>query len=317
MKTKHFFVVNPTAGTRSAEQEILEKLKPFEEAHDITLYVTRSRNDASVYVRSVCQSHQGPLRFYACGGDGTLNEVVNGAYGHAHAAVGCYPCGSGDDYIKYYGGKAGFMDIAAQLDGTLTSVDLMRAGDRLAINMVHFGFDSKVALTMQKVRRHPMFGGRRAYYAGVLSAFFQPFASAIRVRVDNEALNKKTLLLCTIACGQYVGGSFRCAPRSDNGDGLLDVCLVKPVSRFRFIAMIASYTRGEHLDDPRFGDIMAYRRGCSVRIDMDAPFPVSLDGELITASNLQVDVLPGAIHFVVPKGAVPIGQGGLKKEAQG
>lgn len=303
MTTKHYFIVNPTAGTHSAEQEILDKLKSFEGAYDITLYVTRSPNDASLYVRSICESHQGPLRFYACGGDGTLNEVVNGAYGFTHAAVGCYPCGSGDDYIKYYGGKALFVDMQTQLEGTETPVDLMRIGDRLAINMVHFGFDSKVALTMRKLRRHPMFGGRKAYYAGVLSAFFQSFANACRVKVDGEALNERTLMLCTIACGQYVGGSFRCAPRSDNRDGLLDVCLVKHVGRLGFISMISAYTKGEHLDDPRFKRIMAYRRGRSVQLDMDKPFPILLDGELLNLSNVRVDVLPQAIRFVVPKGA--------------
>lgn len=303
MTTKHYFIVNPTAGTHSAEQEILDKLKPFEGVYDITLYLTRSPNDASLYVRSICESHQGPLRFYACGGDGTLNEVVNGAYGFTHAAVGCYPCGSGDDYIKYYGGKAMFVDMQTQLEGTETSVDLMQIGDRLAINMVHFGFDSKVALTMRKLRRHPMFGGRKAYYAGVLSAFFQPFANACRVMVDGEALNERTLMLCTIACGQYVGGSFRCAPRSDNRDGLLDVCLVKHVGRLGFISMISSYTKGEHLDNPRIKRILAYRRGRSVQLDMDKPFPILLDGELLNLSNVRVDVLPQAIRFVVPKGA--------------
>jgi len=311
---KHFFVVNPTAGTHSAEHEIVEKLKPFKGSYDITFYVTKSPGDASKYVKRVCESEHGPLRFYACGGDGTLNEVVNGAYGHAQAAVGCYPCGSGDDYIKYYGGKAVFVDIGTQLAGTETFVDLMRLNDRLAINMVHFGFDSKVALTMRKVRRHPLLGGRKAYYAGVLSAFFQPFANACRVQVDGEAINERTLLLCTIACGQYVGGSFRCAPRSDNQDGLLDVCLVKPISRPGFVSMIAAYTKGEHLDDPRFKSIMVYRRGSSVQIDMEKSFPILLDGELLTLASVQVDALPQAIRFVVPKGAVPIGQGGRNVE---
>lgn len=303
---RHVFVVNPTAGRRSALQEIREKLRPFEAGHDIEVHQTRGPGDATGYVRALCQGQTGPLRFYACGGDGTLNEVVNGARGFAHAAVGCYPCGSGNDFVKYYGGKPAFLDIEGQLAGHEEAVDLLQVNGRVAINMVHFGFDSLVAQTMHRVRRSPLIGGPNAYYTGVISAFFKPFANPCRVWVDDEPVNEGRLLLCTVACGQYVGGSFRCAPRSDNQDGLADVCLVNPISRLRFIGLIGAYTRGSHLDDPRLKDVLTYRRGRTLRVSSPRPFPVSMDGELIDLKDWRLTLLPGALRFVVPRGASPI-----------
>ena len=305
---KHVFIVNPTAGPRSAQQEVAEKLQPYQDKLDISMHVTRGPGDASGFVRAACQGHDGPIRFYACGGDGTLNEVVNGAYGFDHAAVGCYPCGSGNDYVKYYGDKAAFLDLARQFAGEEQAVDLMAVGSRYAINMVHFGFDSLVAQTMHRVRRRPLIGGSNAYYTGVLSAFFKPFANACQVWVDGEAINEDHLLLCTIACGQYVGGSFRSAPKSDNQDGLADICLVKPISRLRFLGLIDAYTHGTHLDDPRLRDALVYRRGRSIRAQMPAAFPVSMDGELVHLKDWELQLLPRALRFVVPQGAGPIAE---------
>lgn len=303
---KHIFVVNPKAGRQSAEPEIEQAIARLPGTLDAQMYVTQAPGDAVRYVRQMCSQSNESLRFYACGGDGTLNEVVNGAYGFDHAAVACYPSGSGNDFVKYYGGPASFLDIAAQLAGEETQVDLMRAGDRLAINMVHFGFDAKVARTMLKVRRTPLIGGNNAYYTGVVAALLQPMATACHVYADGELLTQGNLLLCTLACGQYVGGGFRCAPRSSNTDGLMEVCLAKPISRFRFVGLIGTYTKGTHLDDPAMRDIIVYRRARQVQLEADKPFTLLLDGELIEGRSITVDLLPRALRFVVPRGAAAI-----------
>lgn len=303
---KHVFVVNPKAGKQSAQQEISQAIARLPGELDTLMYLTQAPGDAVHFVRQMCGETAEPLRFYACGGDGTLNEVVNGAHGFDHASVACYPSGSGNDFIKYYGGPAPFLDLEAQLAGEEVQVDLMRADDRLAINMVHFGFDAKVARTMLKVRRTPLIGGNKAYYTGVVAALLQPLATACRVYADDQLLTDGDLLLCTLACGQYVGGSFRCAPRSSNTDGLMDVCLAKPLSRFRFVTLIGAYTKGTHLDDPAMQDIVVYRRARQVRLEAEPPFTLLLDGELVEGGSVVVDLLPRALRFVVPRGAAPI-----------
>jgi diacylglycerol kinase (ATP) len=128
--------------------------------------------------------------------------------------------------------------------------------------------------------------------------------NACRVRVDGELLNPDgNILLCTIANGQYVGGSFRCAPRSLDNDGLLEVCLVKPISVLTFVNLVKVYTEGTHLNDERFAKILEYRRGKKIEIDAPEGFIYSFDGELIRQNKFTVEVVPNAIRFAVPKGA--------------
>ena len=304
---KHIFIINPVAGKENHFETVQAALGRTKNI-DYELYQTRDVGDATTYIRERCTAEPNErFRFYACGGDGTLNEVVNGAVGFENAAVGCYPCGSGNDFVKYYGGKRVFYDLNSLLGAEEEYIDLIRVGDRYAINATHFGFDSCVANTMRNVRRKKVIGGSNAYTTGVVVGLFKAMKNRCRVTVDGELLNPNgTILLCTIANGQFVGGSFRCAPRSLNNDGMLEVCLVKPVSHVTFMRLIKYYTNGTHLDNPKFDKYLVYRRAKKVEIEAPEGFIYSLDGELIENPKFTVEVVPSAIRFAVPKGASPL-----------
>ncbi len=299
---KHFFVINPAAGRQNSYDSIQQRLESGEFPLEHEIYRTQGPTDATSFIRAYCEAHPEPVRFYACGGDGTLNEVVNGVVGYPQASVGCYPCGSGNDFVKYYGGSEPFLDLAAQAAAIEEPIDLIRVGKRYAINAAHFGFDSHVAKTMENVRRKKIIGGRNAYTTGVVSALLKGMKNECRVTVDGELLDPEgKILLCTICNGQYVGGSYRCAPRSLDNDGLLEVCLVRPISRVKFVTLIKYYTEGTHLDNPKFQKIIEYRRGAKIEVEAPEGFVYSFDGELISQNHFTVEAVPGAIRFAVPK----------------
>lgn len=299
---KHIFVINPAAGKENAFDKLCARLADGEFSLDYEVYRTQAPGDATSYIRALCAEHpEEDFRFYACGGDGTLNEVVSGAVGFANASVGCYPCGSGNDFVKYYGGADRFLDLSAQANAVEEKIDVIQVGDRYAINAVHFGFDSRVAETVERVRRKAIIGGSNAYRTGVIVGLLKGMKNKCRVTVDGELLNAAgTILLCTIANGQYVGGSYRCAPRSLDNDGLLEVCLVHPVSRLKFVSLVKYYTEGTHLDNPKFDKVLVYRRGREIEVEGPDGFAFSMDGELVYRNKFTVRVLPGALRFAVP-----------------
>ena len=218
---KHIFIYNPMAGKDStaAVAALKEKMKEYDGKLDYEFYDTKAAGDATVYVRKRCEETQEELRFYACGGDGTANEVLHGLVGCPNASMTCYPCGSGNDYVKYYGGAAKFLDIDALIAGTEKAVDIMKVDDRYALNVINFGFDTVVAETMIKVKHKKIIGGKHAYTTGIMKALLTAMKTKGEVFVDGEKLNEGKMLLCTVANGKYVGGSFCCAPRSVNDDG--------------------------------------------------------------------------------------------------
>lgn len=295
---KHIFIVNPAAGGEDSSREIAEKLHNIDTKTE--LYVTQAPRDATRYVRERCQTSGGEeLRFYACGGDGTLNEVVTGAVGTPTAAVGCYPCGSGNDFVRCFDGTD-FTDLGAQVGAPTRSIDVMRLGERCCVNTLNFGFEAEVCRTMADVRRKPIIGGHMAYTTGIVKSLATSRKNPCCISVDGAAWHEGDLLLAGVANGMYAGGGYRCAPRALPDDGWLEVMAIRPMSLARFAKMIGSYERGTHLDDPRLRDILSYRRGQRVTLESDRPFYIATDGELLQGSRFDIECLHSALNFIVP-----------------
>ena len=297
---KHIFVVNPAAGGRDATELIKSALKELD--IDYQIYCTKYPGDGTEFVKSLKDSQE-QYRVYACGGDGTFKEIASGAVGVDNISVSIFPCGSGNDYIKYYGKADDFKDVESLVNGVETLVDVMTVNGKYAFNFVHFGFDSACLKTMLKVRRKRLIGGKHAYTTGVAAALVSGMKHRCRVTVDGERLGTDKMLLCTVGNGKYVGGKYCCAPRSDNSDGLLEICHVNPVSRINFLRLIGAYEKGTHLSDDRFTKYINYRRGRTVEVEsvLGKDMHYSIDGELNFAPKFKVEILSKSLKFIVPE----------------
>ena len=314
---KHILVVNPAAGKKNALPTIMKEVERLREKYDIEIYETTGVGDATRFVRErIALGAEGPMRFYACGGDGTLKEVVSGAVGAENVSVSSYPCGSGNDFVKYYGGAQNFLSLEALFEGEEREIDLITDGKEYSINAANFGFDYAVCKTMERARRFPLLGGRRAYYVGIVKSLFTAMKNRVTVTADGEELAGKDgkYLLCTAANGTYIGGSYKCAPRSDNEDGLLELCYVRSISVFRFLKLIKYYKAGTHLDAPALAPYIIYRRVRTLSASSsDRGFGYALDGELHPSKSFTLSVVPRALRFAVPRAAAALI--GTRKEA--
>ena len=293
---KHIFVVNTYAGSASAKAQMERLLADFDAEYEI--YYTKGHKDATEYVKQRCSQGGGEtLRFYACGGDGTIKEVVDGVYGYDNAEISVVPLGSGNDFVKYYGGADSFLDLNKLKDAESAYIDLIRVNGEYCINVCNFGFDSYAANVMSEVRHKKIIGGKNAYTFGVLKAFLFGMKSNAEIYADGEKLIDGGFTLCTAANGQYIGGAYRCAPLSRNDDGILDICAVKPMSRLSVLRLIGSYKDGTHLDDPRFAKYIVYRRAKKLEVKGHQDIVVALDGELVQMRDFVCEVVPHAVKF--------------------
>ena len=299
MNVHHIFVINPTSGKGSDKQPLIDAVLARKDAYNVDYYLTTCPKDATRYVDEYCTQHPDEqIYFYACGGDGTLNEVASGVVGHANAAVSVYPCGSGNDYIKYYGDRDAFVDLDRLMQGTPTEVDIMQVGDRYALNACHFGFDSYVAAKIDEYRHTK----KNPYMSAVLYTLVHGMRNHAKVVCDGEPLIDGEFLICTICNGAYVGGGYKCAPYSNNHDGLLEVTKIKCIGRIGFLSRMGLYQSGEYLDSPRFAKYVEHVRAKEVAITVPEGFGVSLDGEVIYQTEILVNNIEKGIRFVVPKG---------------
>ena len=299
---KYIFVVNPAAGAGGSEEKLRAAIDELPEKNDCEIYLTKAVGDATEFVKATCAEHKGEqLRFIACGGDGTINEVFSGAVGAENVSVTCWPCGSGNDFVKVFGGAETFMNVAELIHAPEQKLDVLKVGDRYSINVTNFGFDTTVAITINKEREKTGHGNKNAYTKGVVIALLKSMKNECKVWADGELLNESgKALLCTVANGQYVGGSFKCAPRAKTDDGLMEVCLVDPISRLRFVKLLTPYTNGEHLDREDMQDVITYRRAKKVEVEAPAGFAYSLDGEIIYEDKFTIEIVEGALNLAVP-----------------
>lgn len=299
---KHIFIVNTIAGEKSCLDIIKKGITHCNEVIDYEIYTPHSAEDSINFIKKYLENHHNEeVRFYACGGDGTINKVATGIVGFPNASMTALPFGTGNDYVKYFGSANDFKDVCRLIHGEEKFVDIMKVNDKYALNSTHFGLDSVVAKAMNKLRRNIIFGKRRAYPFAVIWGFITGMRNKCIVYADGEQLNTNDILLCTVSNGKYVGGSYFNAPNSLNDDGLLEICLVKPVPRLKFIGLIKYYVAGTHINNIKFKDIVVYRQARNVRIEGPEGFCVSIDGEIYKSNHIEIENLEKKIRFVIPK----------------
>ena len=301
---KHVFVVNPCAGKQDSTTLVTQKVEAYASEHpdfDYQIYVTRAQGDATIWTRQWCADHPGKeVRFYACGGDGTLNEVVTGIIGFPDVQVTVHANGSGNDYIKYYDTFDAFSDITRLVEGVPHPVDVMKVNDRYSINVCNFDFDAMVCKVGNDVRRKPIIGGKHSYTTGIIRSIFTSRSNYVRMTVDGEPFYDGYMLLCTLGNGRYNGGNYMCAPLSKNDDGLIEINLFKRMSLVKFASLINEYSHGTHINRPDVQKLMQYRQGTVVEMASPDPFWLVIDGEMLHSNHYRVQNIKHALTFVSP-----------------
>ena len=307
---KHLIVVNGAAGsfTPSFEEEIN---KAFQ-GQDFEIYKTEGPRAVIPFLKNYLKKNEKEtVRVYACGGDGTIHEVANGLVGAKNAELAIYPMGTGNDFAKIYGGKEVLQNLPGLINGKAHPIDLSKISssslkeDLYSINVINFGFDAIVGAMGNYYKDHGLpeeavKKGMGPYdYALKHDAMKHGRFNDIEVIADGEKLNEKQLLLCTLAQGQFVGGKFKCAPKSDNTDGLIDVCVLKTMTFLGLGMIIGTYTKGKHLDRKRRK--IVYRQAKQIRMFGPKEFDVCVDGEMIKGQDFTVEVVPNAIQIVLPE----------------
>lgn len=296
---KHVFIINPKAGKQNSYENISNALSPYLRDYDIEVYQTDFERDATAFTKQYLQTHNEEVRFYACGGDGTLNEVVNGVIGFDNASVSLYPCGSGNDFVKSIGNIENFNDVKKLLECENKLIDVIKVNDKYSLNVTNFGFEAYVCKVANKLKKSRT---KNAYTLGIVEALFKAMKNKVTVEANGKILNPKgEILLCSLANGAYVGGQYKCAPRYVIDDGFMEICLVKPTNVFRFLSLIGTYRKGLHLDDDRLKDLVVYERADKAKIYSDGDFDVCIDGEIIRGDSFNVEILNKAIKFGIPK----------------
>jgi diacylglycerol kinase (ATP) len=312
MAKSYRIILNPAAGNGNGAKALPQIRQLFDQ--NKTQYDLVQTNGVGHGIELTHQAvRDGCEAIVAAGGDGTVNEVVNGLQemkqeGLAIPPLGVLCVGRGNDF-------AGSLGIPEDLPGGVQSVlaDQRRVVDigrvtggkypdgRYFCNCVGVGFD---AITTIEVHKLPRWGGYLAFMVAVLkTVFLYNKAPLAKIEFDGREITQRSLLI-SIMNGRRLGGGFIMAPTSQFDDGLLDLCIAEQMSSLNVIKMIPHFTKGDQATQPTIKTGQAKR---IIITAQDGPLPAQTDGEIISevGTHLEIEVLPRYIEVICSQPASP------------
>ena len=295
----HLFIINPAAGSRDRTKQYSQSIHEIcgKRGLNYRIEVSGAPGECTRIAREAAESGE-KYRIYACGGDGTLNEVVAGAAGFDNVAVTVFSGGSGNDFVKLFSEPEAFFRLERLLDAEEATFDLIKCNDDFSINICSVGLDARIGTDVANYKRIPLLSGFRAYAVSTLVNVIRGIAQHYIVEVNGEVIDKDLTMIC-ICNGQYYGGGFHPVPEADPTDGLLDVLLVNKVSRLQVAQVVGKYKDGRYKELPK---LVRHFKTDRVVIRCDRPSAVSLDGELRVSDVVDIRIAEEKIRFFYPKG---------------
>lgn len=292
---KHIFIINPVAGKGKSLKLIPEIERYFANRHEeLVIETTAYPGHATEIAAAFAQEDH--CSIYSVGGDGTLNEVLNGMAG-GRCRLGVIPGGSGNDFIKSITDHTGLQHaIRRTVEGTEKQIDLARVNGRYFLNIASVGFDALVVQNTIKFKKFPLITGKAAYILGILSSILSYINHPLEITLDHEKILQTTSLLTAVANGKFYGGGMKAAPEASVDDGLFDVCVVGRINRLQILRLLPRFIKGRHGELPQ----VSFHRGSCVKIKSSAPVLLNMDGEVQTVHEAVFELIPGGVTVIVP-----------------
>lgn len=296
---KYNFILNPTAG----KQEVASTTEFIENSMKkrnirFRIHYTKEPLHATELAMNISQKNE---TIVAVGGDGTLNEIVNGMYiAGAGNTLGILPTGSGNDTIKSLNIQNDLRAAMSYILGNKTKkIDLGRCNKQYFINIMGLGFDGAVMENMEILRQNALKKGKKgekpSYNRALLKTIFHYRSIPLKVWVDNKKYQKKFFMIC-IANGTTFGGEFIIAPEAFMDDGKFSVVCINDISILKFFMHVQKVKKGLVINNPD----VSYLEGKKIKIISEKKLYAQLDGECYIDNKFDISIKKGALEIFVP-----------------
>lgn len=309
MATEWFVIVNPNAGKRKGQHDWLTIASLLTEAGIGFINIfTEHRDHAMTLARKyICKGFK---HIIVVGGDGTLNEVVNGIFTQSHIqpseiTLAMIPVGTGNDWCRMYNIPSDYKAaIAAIVKGTefiqdAGSVkyytDMGQEKTRYFINMAGMGFDALVAKKTNRQKEQGK-GGPFSYIVNIFSSLFYHKFTRTAIKLDNQSLRNDVFSMSVGIC-QYNGGGMKQAPNAKSDDGLFDLTIIRPIGKFKVIRNVVKLFDGSFTMLP---EVSTYTSS-NISIVAETPMYIEVDGESLGHSPFEFSIIPKSLRIISGK----------------
>jgi diacylglycerol kinase (ATP) len=302
---KTLVIVNPVSG-RGRAKKLIPTLERILRASNLDFNLLQSERPWHTAELAEDAAHQGVEAVIAAGGDGTVNEAINGLMrartdGFAKTALGVLSIGTGNDFAASLNLPRKLENAVKAITGNtrrLVDVGLLKGcgfpNARYFGNCVGIGFDAAGGLLAEKIT---WANGFPAYLIAALQNIFIYYkAPTLEIQMDSETIQMPSLLV-SIMNGKRIGGGFRTAPDASLDDGLFDLCIAEEVSRPRMLTLLPHFLRGTQATQPE----IQLKKSRMVKITaIKGVMPIQVDGEILdnACQEVTIDILPRQLEII-------------------
>jgi len=288
----YFFIVNPAAGGGKRMEAITEIESFFQEKSlNFEMVLTKAPKQATELAKKA--ANNGYKNIVAVGGDGTVNEVVNGLVG-TDATLGIIPIGSGNDFSRAIGLARNInKDLKILLAKKTKEIDLGFVNNRYFVDGLGVGFDAEASMKVRKFLKYV--NGFLAYLASVLRTLVTYQFPQVKITLDNGQIIKTGILMMAVMNGPRYGAGFYIAPSAKIDDGLFTICLIEKCSRFYALRQIPKVLKGTHVKLP----IVKIITSKDVKIESKSFLPAHVDGEILQPQQkFEAKIVPKCLKVI-------------------
>lgn len=292
---KHIFIINPVSGHQDA-LKLIPWIESYFSTHPLNheIHITQYPGHATLIAQ---QYHvEDDVTLYACGGDGTANEVLNGcAPGVAMAII---PSGTGNDFFRMISSKKTDLKriLIDTIEGKEVWVDHGTANQKAYMDSSTLGFDADVGVEANRIARFKWIPSKLVYLTAVFKILAKRSPKEVVIDMNNTTL-KTNALIVAVMNGQFYGGGFLPTPMASIQDGNLDVCVIQDTDLKNILRLLPKYMKGTHIDEP----IVSFYKTQAIRIQCKEPVNIQTDGEVTQNTILDVRIEKQALKMRVPR----------------
>jgi diacylglycerol kinase (ATP) len=291
-------IYNPAAGQSSNFKNTLDRVANLWRDHgwQVQIAATTAPGDATIKAQTAAQA--GYNAVIAAGGDGTVNEVMNGLVGTS-TALGTLPLGTVNIWAREMGLSMDLLKAAESLaKSELTKIDVGMAGSRYFLLMAGIGFDAAVTASVSSVEKKRL--GAIAYLKQAIQLAWNFRGVRLKLRIDGKRVRGK-ILMVVIGNSQLYGGVVKFTAHATIDDGLLDVCVIKGQGMLSAPRRLISIFARHYNRDPLVQYYQA--RQIEIRGKRGKSLPVQVDGDYLGQTPMTWRVVPNSLWIMVPPNA--------------
>lgn len=292
---RHVFIVNPASGKGKAKDliPVISRIC-IEESVNYIIEITKYPGHATEIAKSY--SLEGDIRFYAVGGDGTLNEVLNGMI-HSSCSLAAIPSGSGNDFIKtVYTDMDIDVLIKVLINGETRPINVGKTNDKYFINISSVGIDAEIAHNARMFKKNPLIPSKLSYLFSIFFTLIKFSSYYTEIYIDDFYI-KNVFSLIALGNGKYYGGGMKVLPEASPFNSQFSICVVKHMSKLDILEFFPTLIKGNH---ESLKDYVNFYKGSYIKIHSKKIMKVNIDGEIFEDTTVRFEMLPRAVDFVFP-----------------